>query len=258
MAQKKKETAVVYRQTERAKDIYDMWIETNLAALAEPGQFIGVYPGDGSMVLPRPLSICEVNREAGRIRVVYRESGRGTAEFSQYTAGHPVSILGILGNGFPLEESRGKRAFLIGGGIGIPPMLELAKRLEGERQIILGYRNSDLFLLGDFEKYGTVSIATEDGSVGTKGNVLDTIREEKLEADVIYACGPMAMLRAVKQYAAQRQMKAFISLEEKMACGVGACLGCVCRTRDMDSHSHVNYARICTDGPVFEAQEVDI
>ena len=146
----------------------------------------------------------------------------------------------------------------MGGGIGIPPILELAKRIEAQKQIIVGYRDSRLFLKEDLEKHGTVYVATEDGSVGTKGNVLDAITENGLDADVIFACGPMPMLRAIKAYAAERHIEAYISLEEHMACGVGACLGCVVKTKEIDHHSHVKNARICTDGPVFEAQEVDI
>jgi dihydroorotate dehydrogenase electron transfer subunit len=137
-------------------------------------------------------------------------------------------------------------------------MLQLAKTLEAEKSIVLGYRDSHLFLAEDLAKYGKVYAATEDGSQGTRGNVLDAIGENALEADLIYACGPMPMLRAVKRYAAQRGIKAYISLEEHMACGVGACLGCVVKTRDVDPHSHVHNARICTDGPVFDAEEVDI
>ena len=110
----------------------------------------------------------------------------------------------------------------------------------------------------DLEKYGKVFVATEDGSIGTKGNVMDVIREEKLNADLICACGPMPMLRAIRKYAMENDITAYISLEERMACGVGACLGCVCKTVHKDEHSHVNNARICTEGPVFDAREVDI
>ena len=109
-----------------------------------------------------------------------------------------------------------------------------------------------------YEKNGTVYIATEDGSVGTKGNVINAIEENHLQADVIFACGPMPMLRAIKKYAEEKKIKAYISLEEHMACGVGACLGCVVKTKEVDHHSHVHNARICTDGPVFDAEEVEI
>lgn len=280
MTQKKKVTAVVTTQKEIAPDIFDMWLKTELAEDALPGQFIAVYPKNESTLLPRPISICEVDKEKGLLRIVYRIAGTGTKEFSAYREGEQAAVLGVLGNGFPvgkgLEEKdgnpSGRKVFLMGGGIGIPPMLELAKELAaqfekakrsgagtaGEINIIVGYRDSKLFLKEDLEKYGAVYIATEDGSVGTKGNVMDAIRENGLEADVIFACGPMPMLRAIKKYAEEQGIEAYISLEERMACGVGACLGCVCRTKNVDHHSHVNNARICTDGPVFEAGEVEI
>lgn len=258
MSRKKKVKAKVVSQKQIADQIFDLWLETELAKNANAGQFIAVYPHNASTLLPRPISICEVDRAANRLRLVYRIAGKGTAEFSTCKAGDTLEILGILGNGFPLEKAKGKRVFLMGGGIGIPPMLELAKELDADKQILVGYRNKDLFLEEDLAKYGNVYIATEDGSVGTKGNVMDAIRVNHLSADVIMACGPMPMLRAIKQYAGEQGIEAYISLEERMACGVGACLGCVCRTKEVDHHSHVNNARICTDGPVFEAKEVEI
>ena len=255
---RQKQTAVVISQREIAPDIYDMWLETALAREAGPGQFLGIYPKDKSTLLPRPISICEINEQIGALRLVYRVAGAGTREFCGYEAGDSVSVLGVLGNGFPLEQGTGKKVFLMGGGIGVPPILELAKRLEGDKQIILGYRDQKLFLKDDLKQNGRVYVATEDGTVGTRGNVMDAIRENGLEAEVIFACGPMPMLRAIKAYAAKKGIPAYISLEERMACGVGACLGCVCRTKEIDSHSHVHNARICTDGPVFEAGEVEI
>lgn len=259
---KRKETASVQKQTCIAPGIYDMWINTTLAKEAKPGQFINVYPEDSSTLLPRPISICEADGDQNKLRIVYRTAGKGTMEFSKYREGKDIAILGTLGNGFPLDKAKGKKCFLMGGGIGIPPMVQLAKKLheqgDCEIQIIVGYRDADLFLQKDLEKYGRVYVATEDGSVGSKGNVMDAIRENRLSADVIYACGPMPMLRAIKKFAEANNMEAYISLEERMACGVGACLGCVCKTTHKDHHSHVNNARVCTDGPVFEAKEVDI
>ena len=149
------------------------------------------------------------------------------------------------------------KAFLIGGGIGIPPMLELSRELKGEKQIILGYRD-ELFLNEELAKNGTVYLATEDGSAGTKGNVLDAICAEGLSADVIYACGPTPMLRALKAYAEEKGIECWLSLEERMACGVGACLGCVCKSKEVDSHSHVHNKRVCKDGPVFLSTEVEL
>lgn len=268
---KEKQSAVVLSQEEIAPAVYDMWIETSLAEQAKPGQFLCVYTGDKSTLLPRPISICEVREDRRALRMVYRVAGAGTREFSGYGRGKRVAVLGTLGNGFPLEEAVGKKVFLMGGGIGIPPILELAKQIvrKGEEagggsavredvMILLGYRDGKTFLKEELEKYGRVFVATEDGSAGTKGTVMDAVREQGLTADVIYACGPMPMLRAVKACAQERKIKAYISLEEHMACGVGACLGCVVKTGEIHHHSHVHNARICTDGPVFEAGEVEI
>lgn len=260
---KKKCMGVVLSSQELAMDVFELWIETEIAADAKPGQFIGVFTGKDSALLPRPISICEVNKEKTALRIVYRVVGKGTAEFSHYKAGRRIWLLGVLGNGYPLEEARGKHALLLGGGIGIPPLVELAKQLR-EREplakisVSVGYRNDDLFLAEELSQYADVYVATEDGSVGTKGNVMDAVRTENIQPDIIYACGPMPMLRAIKTYAQQKDIPAYISLEERMACGVGACLGCVCKTTHKDHHSHVNNARICTDGPVFEAKEVEI
>lgn len=259
---KRKETARVYRQDEIAEEIYDMWIETSLAAQARPGQFISIYPKDKATLLPRPISICETDREKGRLRIVYRVAGTGTTEFSRYHTGDDITILGTLGNGYDPAQADGKRVFLMGGGIGIPPMLQLAKEIHARAQAericaVLGYRN-DLFLQEDIRKYAEVYIATEDGSTGSKGTVMDAVTDNRLTADIIFACGPMPMLRAVKKFAEDNHMEAYISLEERMACGVGACLGCVVKTKEIDSHSHVHNARICTDGPVYNAKEVEI
>lgn len=258
---KKKVSAQVFSQQEIAPGIYDMWLTTELAQEAGAGQFIGVYPEDKSKLLPRPISICEVDKANNRLRIVYRVAGKGTEEFSTYKVGKEVEILGILGNGFPIEQAKSKKVVLLGGGIGIPPMLELARELReaGETVIaVLGYRDAQLFLKEDLEKYAEVYIATEDGSEGVKGNVLTAMEEKNIRADVLMACGPMPMLRAIKRYAENKECKAYISLEERMACGVGACLGCVCKTKEVDHHSHVNNARICTDGPVFDAEDVEI
>lgn len=247
-----KERVEIIRQEQLAEGVYSMWIETKDIALnAKPGQFVSVYSKDGSRLLPRPISICEV--DGTKLRMVYRVVGKGTDEFSGYKAGVELDVIGPLGNGYTPDS---KKAILLGGGIGVPPMLELAKRLDCEKSIVLGYRD-ELFLNEEFEKYGDVYIATEDGSAGTKGNVLDAIKACNITGEVIYACGPKPMLRAIKTYAEENGMEAFISLEEKMACGIGACLACVCKTKDVDHHSHVNNARICKEGPVFNAKEVE-
>ncbi len=256
MAEKFKEQAVIIGQEEIAPGIYSMWLKTEkIAANAKAGQFISVYCEDGSRLLPRPISICEIDPQDAALRIVYRIAGKGTAEFAEKHTGMKLEIMGPLGNGFPVKH---KKAFLIGGGIGIPPMLELAKQLDGEKQIILGYRNSDMFLLDQFKALGSVYVATEDGSYGSRGNVLDAIRENGLDAEIIYACGPTPMLRALKEYAAEHQMECWISMEEKMACGIGACLACVCKSREVDGHTNVHNKRVCKEGPVFRAEEVEL
>lgn len=256
MAEKFKENAVIISQEEIAPGIFSMWLKTEqIAQHAKAGQFISIYCEDGSRMLPRPISICEIDKNDGALHLVYRIAGKGTQEFSEKNTGMELSVLGPLGNGFPLKS---KKAFLIGGGIGIPPILELAKQLDCEKQIVLGYRNSDMFLLDEFKKYGSVYIATEDGSYGSKGNVLDAIRENDLEADIIYACGPTPMLRALKEYAVEKQMECWISMEEKMACGIGACLACVCKSKEVDAHTNVHNKRVCKEGPVFRAEEVEL
>ena len=259
MAARKRETVTVVSQEQLADGIFSMWIQTEAAKTARPGQFISMYTNDGSKLLPRPISICEIDTETSKLRVVYRVTAEktGTEQFSKMKAGDTLPIIGPLGNGFPLEAGKGKRAFLIGGGIGVPPILELAKQLDCEKQIIMGYRDADTFLKEQFEENGTVYISTEDGSVGTKGNVMDAIRENGLEADIIYACGPTPMLRAIKQYAEEQGIECYISLEERMACGIGACLACVCQSKEKDHHSNVNNKRICKDGPVFLSTEVE-
>ena len=249
------EIAKVVSQEQLSEGIFDMWIETcNIAEKAVPGQFISVYTRDASRLLPRPISICEV--DGNRLRIVYRVVGGGTTEFSGYKSGESIHILGPIGNGFPIKE--GGKAILIGGGIGIPPMLELAKRISDDKTIVLGYRNRDTFLDRDIKVYGNIVIATDDGSLGTKGTVIDAIKENNVEGNVIYACGPTPMLRAVKAYAMENNIEAWLSLEEKMACGVGACLACVCKSTEVNDHSMVHNKRICKDGPVFNATEVDL
>ena len=256
---KKKEICTVIRQKEIGDGIFSMWIQTeNIGKEAKPGQFVSLYSKDGSKLLPRPISLCEIDRENSRLRLVYRVTGAktGTEEFSRLKAGDKLEILGPLGNGFPLK---GKKPLLMGGGIGVPPILELAKQMQCEKkQIVVGYRNAQTFLKEEFEAAGELYISTEDGSVGTKGNVMDAIREQKLKADIIYACGPTPMLRAIKQYAEENGIECYISLEERMACGIGACLACVCKSKEKDAHSNVNNKRICKDGPVFLSTEVEI
>ena len=255
---KVKEKCIVISQDCIAKDIYSLWLKTDkIAAQARPGQLVSVYCNDGGHLLPRPISLCEINQEKGTLRLVYRVVGKGTEMFAALKAGDSVEVLGPLGNGFPMEEAEGKRVFLIGGGIGVPPMLETAKQLKGEPVLVMGYRD-ELFLTDEMKKAGELVIATEDGSAGTKGNVLDAIRENDLKADMIFACGPKPMLRALKAYGLENNIPCYVSMEERMACGVGACLGCVCQSTEVDDHSQVKNKRVCKDGPVFLSTEVEL
>ena len=232
-----------------------MWLSTSIAKEAVPGQFVSLYCEEHSRLLPRPISICEIDKKRSAIRLVYRLAGEGTKEFSALQTDDEVKVLGPLGNGFPLE---GEHPIVIGGGIGVPPMLELAKSLSAKATIVLGYRDEQLFLKEQFEDYGQVEIATDNGSVGVHGTVVDVLEQKQITGDVIYACGPKPMLAAVKRYAMEHEIKCYVSMEERMACGIGACLGCVCQTKEEDAHSHVHNTRVCKDGPVFLAEEVEL
>ncbi len=258
---KRKETAEITGINELAPGIFDLWLKSSMAAEAKPGQFVGVYPGDGAHILMRPISICDVSEDKSRLRLVFRAGGEGTKAISRKAPGEKIELLGMLGNGYDIGAMKGKKVLLLGGGIGIPPMLYLAKSLynEGINCIsVLGYADSKDFLRKEFDDICHTYVASMDGSIGTKGTVIDALNENMIFADMVCACGPMPMLRAVKQLAVDTGMKAFISLEERMACGVGACLGCVVKTAKEDHHTHVNNTRICTEGPVFDAADVCI
>lgn len=248
-----KERAVIVSQKCIGTDIYDMVLSFPKGAKeAKPGQFIAMYCEDGTKLLPRPISICGIDAEKGTLRVVYRIAGEGTRLFSEMKEGDSLEVMGPLGNGFTIKD---KKAVIVGGGIGIPPMLELARQLSCEKTVVLGYRD-ELFLKEEFDSCADVVVATEDGSCGTKGTVIDAIKAAQVSGDIIYACGPMLMLKALAEYADEYGMEAQISLEERMACGIGACLGCICKTKEKDHHTNVNNTRICKDGPVFDAKEV--
>ena len=254
---RKKENAVILSQEMIAKDIYSMWIKTDAAREAAPGQFISMYTNDGSRLLPRPISICEINKEEGSLRVVYRVTGKntGTELFSRMKAGETIPVIGPLGNGFPYEKASGKKVFLMGGGIGVPPLLGAISHYGNNGTAITGFRSASAVILqDDFKAAGARAIlCTDDGTAGERGFVTAALQKllESETPDIVYACGPM--LRAVAKMAEEKGIVCEISLEERMACGVGACLGCACRTvkNGVEGYSHV-----CKDGPVFNSREV--
>lgn len=254
------EICTVVSQNEIAANIFELVLEGKMTEqMNEPGQFVHVKVSDGiDPLLRRPLSVADVDKKANRFTLIYRKQGRGTAILSGKGPGDKLDILGPLGNGFPVSAVKsGETALLVGGGIGVPPLHELSKRLHGQGTKVihvLGFPSKDaVFYEEAFRKFGETHIATDDGSYGEKGLVTDIIEKRVLRFDCLYACGPLPMLKALKsRYATDH--KVYLSLEERMACGLGACFACVCRTGAKSGNSF--YKKICSDGPVFAAEEV--
>lgn len=237
-----------------ADGFYSMMLDApQAAAEALPGQFVHITC-EGSQ-LCRPISICEANADKGTLRLVYQVRGTGTAWMSGRGVGESLRILAPLGRGFTPPDGV-RYPVLVGGGLGVPPLLELAKGLE-RPAALLGFRNAGAAILTqDFEGVGAkVNIATDDGSLGRQGLVTELLREriEAGQCDYIAACGPLPMLAGVSALAQESGIPCQISLEERMGCGMGACLVCVCKVKKSDGEG---YARVCADGPVFWAQEV--
>lgn len=226
-----------------------------VAALSKAGQFVHIKAEGFS--LRRPLSICEIDREKGTLTIVFEIRGKGTAKLAEINQGGTMDLLGPLGNGFALLAPD-KKAVVIGGGIGVPPMLETARHYGKNAAALLGFRSADVCILErDFKKYGIEThIATDDGTKGQKGLVTDILKDllQKEKPDILYACGPKPMLKTVAELAKQYPVRCQVSLEERMACGVGACLGCACKIIGADGQEH--HKHVCKDGPVFEAEEV--
>lgn len=244
--------ANIIEHTKLVAGVYEMVIECpTIAKITKAGQFINLYSSHQDMLLPRPISVCEVDKILGRLHLVYRVLGKGTEEFSNYKVGEKIKIMGPLGNGFDVEYEG--EQLIIGGGVGTPPMVELAKSLKGKKTIVLGFR-TDPFLVKRLEKYGEVYVATDDGSVGFKGNVIELISEKNLKGR-IYACGPTPMLKGVQIYAKENNLEAYLSLEERMGCGFGSCVGCATKIKNKIG-TGFTYKKVCKDGPVFSSEEV--
>lgn len=238
-----------------AKNIYDFTIRAHhLAALAQPGQFVHLkVPG---FFLRRPISICGINRAAGTIRLVFEIRGEGTEALARLNPGELVDVMGPLGKGFSLLPA-GKKVVVVGGGIGVPPMLGVAAYYGENAKAIVGFRNAQAVILTeDFKRAGASCIlCTDDGSQGIHGFVTTALEAElKKECpDLVCACGPAPMLKGVIALADQYGVPCEVSLEERMGCGVGACLVCACRTV---KNGKEYMAHVCKDGPVFDAHDV--
>lgn len=231
-----------------AKDIYRMVITSPITDEMTPGQFVNIAVE--GMTLRRPISICSIDSDS--FTIIYKVVGAGTKRLSMMQANQTVNVFGPLGHGYPIEADR-EAVLLIGGGCGVPPLYELAKRYVQAHvavDVVMGFSDrSAVFYEDEFRALGTrVYVATMDGSYGCQGTVLDAIHGAKIETDFICACGSLPMLKALeKQYT-----QGYFSLEARMACGMGACMACVAH----DAQSKAMYHRICKEGPVFPIGKV--
>lgn len=234
----------------------------HIAEHALPGQFVHVLPPSTELMLRRPFSIMTVDKTAGSVTFLFRVIGDGTKSLSEAKHGDSIDIIGPLGNGFPVDLNR--PAIIAGGGVGIPPLVYLAQFLRKENpaqktQVFLGARNPETMLcVENFRELGIEPVlATEDGSLGVKGYVTDAMnlsRDSMLEDSVIYSCGPVPMLSAISRWAKTNGLKCFVSMENKLGCGIGACLGCSIPVRT--EQGSIRYERVCCDGPAFDSDKV--
>ena len=226
-----------------AKDVYKMVLEGDTSLITAPGQFINIKL-DGKF-LRRPVSVCDCDSKT--LTIIYKVVGEGTEQMSLLEVGEELDVLTGLGNGYDISKS--KKPLLIGGGVGVPPLYYLAKKLleSGQKpSVILGFNTKDeVFLEDEFKALGcSVFVTTADGSYGIKGFVTDAL--SGIDYDYFYTCGPMPMFRAIENIV---NTSGQYSFEERMGCGFGACMGCSCKTK-------YGYKRICKDGPVLEREEI--
>lgn len=237
---------------EIAQGIFELVFKSeSMAATALPGQFVhlkvnnGLYP-----LLRRPISIHSVDKVNGTMAIIYHLVGCGSEALSNLQSGE-VDVMGPLGNGFPIIE--GKKCAVVGGGIGTAPLLELTKNIP-DCDAYLGFRNST-YKVDAFENSSNkVYVTTEDGSVGYKGYITDQLEKFIADYDVVYTCGPKVMMKKVTEICAVNNVECYVSIEERMGCGIGACLVCACKVKEENGDWH--YKKACKDGPVFNAKVV--
>lgn len=249
-----KALGTVLKHTKIAPKCFDITVKTPQALSCVQGQFMQIYC-DGK-TLRRPISICEFDAKNETIRMVYMVKGEGTAWLSRVKVGDTLDMLGPLGHGF--QTAKKDNVIVVGGGIGVPPMLQTAKSCTGTVRAILGFRSKEAAILTeDFEKVcSDTLIATDDGTLGHHGFVTDILEEElkKGGCDLVAACGPTPMLKAVAGVCERYDVSCQVSLEERMGCGIGACVGCVCKVKQ--GENGYRHAQVCRYGPVIDAKEV--
>ena len=233
-----------------ANDVYEMKLTGKGAAkITAPGQFVNIKVStlESQPYLRRPMSVCEYDDE--HLAIIYKVVGKGTKILRDKQPGEKLDMLLGLGNGFPLPDI--KKAVLIGGGVGVPPMYSLGRQLKEkgvEVTTILGFNSkADVFYEDEFKAFGEVYVCTMDGSYGQKGNVIDVLNTNNITYDKYFSCGPGKMLDALVKF---DDKNGYLSFEARMGCGFGACMGCSCKVKTKP------YKRICVEGPVLEASEV--
>jgi len=244
-------------QVEIAPNIFSMLLKGKMVSQMQAGQFLHIRVPDDSKLLRRPISIAEIDRDNLICRIIYRIEGGGTAIFSQLPVGSYLDVMGPQGNGFDLSPARaGDHALIIGGGIGVPPLLEVAKELHAKgAQVtaVLGFADKSAVILeAEMKKYAEVIVTTNNGSYGRKGYVSAVVDELSQDYAAVYSCGAPAMLQYVDRKF-QDHPHAYLSMESRMACGMGACYACVVHVAGQGES--VN-KRVCEDGPVFETGTV--
>lgn len=254
-----KEDLVIVSQEEIAPKIFEIILKGAMVSDMKIGQFIHMRVPDSSMLLRRPISISQVDKDNLKVTLVYRVEGKGTDYFSKMSPGDTIDCMGPQGNGFEIDFlQKGQTALLIGGGIGVPPLVELAKQLHDKGvivQSVLGFANKNaVILLNEMSSYGNVEVTTDDGSFGIKGYVSTVIDKNTALFDAVYACGAPGMLKYVDEKFSNHP-HAYLSMESRMACGMGACYACVVHVKDTDESKNL---RVCEDGPVFETGKIQL